>query len=69
MAYDPTPTSAPLALSKEDNAPEAKRGAQVGQRGSLLRAAAIVRPSCGLAPLMSGFLPFDDLLLALMLNN
>jgi hypothetical protein len=26
MAYDPTPTSAPLALSKEDDAPEAKTG-------------------------------------------
>jgi hypothetical protein len=35
IAYDPTPTSAPLALSKEDDAPEAKRGLP-GRRAWLL---------------------------------
>ena len=47
-----------------------QRSVPGGERGSLLRGAAIARPSCGPpSPKTPAYYPFDDLLNALMINN
>jgi hypothetical protein len=70
ILYTNTPTGTPRALSKEGDTREAKKCAPGGERGYLLRAAAIAPPSCGPAsPKTPAYYPFDDLLNALMINN